>query len=140
AIDAVGGLSYSGAAGWTFDIALDARLVVDVADDVSFSVPLSDLAANRDGPVIPAQDIHDGSILGLNLPPFDLLGLMLKPPALRTLAPPTIKWYDGDLATVDVSGFEPEFDFAIWIEDFALAPIDGLSIYSARIIDGIVHA
>src|SRR5690606_21654100 len=120
--------------------ALDARLVVDVADDVSFSVPLADLGANRDGLVIPAQDIHDGSVLGLDLPTFDLLGLTLKPLALRTLAPTTIKWYDGDLATINVSGFEPEFDFAAWIADFALAPVDGLSIYSARIVDGIVHA
>lgn len=142
-VETVGGLAYSRAAGWMFDIELDAQVLVQLEGGREFAVPLLNVAVTQNGLILPAQEIHDGTIPGLNLPPFDLAGISLKPLALRSNAPVVVDWYSGQLDQVDVSGFSPSFDFALRVPSLSAAgllPSDGLTVYQASIVDGLISA
>ena len=141
-IESVSGLSYSDVGGWLFDIALDAQLAVNLPGDRRLVIPLRGLAATPAGLVIPAQDINDGTIPGLDLPPVAVAGISIKAFALRTANPATIDWYSGDLASVNTSAIQPSIDFSVRVPSLAqsgLMPPDGLSVYGASIVDGLIE-
>ena len=122
--------------GWDFTMKLDADFEFHIAGEEPFTLPMNGLQIGTQGFSIPAQEINDGTLGGLELPSFELAGFGFQPLALRTDEPVSFNWFEGELPDVT-----PFLDFELHLPDFAggeLTPPDGFTFSDVTISDGLL--
>ncbi|MDZ7757740.1 hypothetical protein [Rhodohalobacter sp.] len=134
------GLSYDPDAG--FDVSANLDMEIELLTDSGgpLVIPLknTELLGNE-GILIPAQNIHDGSMPMLDAPAFDFGIFRLKPLAFRT-EPFTLDIFD--LSAGDLISLVPELDLEVTFPSFSETAPElnqlALSIYDASFDSGIL--
>jgi len=141
-IDQISSLSlgYNSQNGFDFNAALDVEIGLLIVEGNAIEIPLKNVEISSDeGIVIPAQNIHDGSMPLMDAPAFDLGIFRLQPLAFRT-EPFTLNIFD--LNPGDLISLIPEMDFEVTFPAFSGASPElnqiALSIYDASFDNGII--
>jgi large repetitive protein len=102
-------LDYDRTEGFEFYAALDFSFGMQLDDD-TLLIPIQGVEIRNTGFAIPAQEINDGSIPSLQVPPVELLGFRLQPLAFRIY---NVVVDVFDFSPGDLSGLIPRMDFAL---------------------------
>ncbi|TVQ92675.1 MAG: hypothetical protein EA393_03255 [Bacteroidetes bacterium] len=102
-------LDYDRTDGFEFYAALDFAFGMHLEDDILL-IPIQGVEIRNTGFAIPAQEINDGSVPSLQVPPIELLGFRLQPLAFRIYSVVVDVF---DFSPGDLSGLIPRMDFAL---------------------------
>jgi hypothetical protein len=133
-------LNYRSQGGFDFNAGLDMQVDLLPAAGSAIEIPLKNVEIRSDeGIVIPAQNIHDGSMPLMDAPAFDLGIFRLEPLAFRT-EPFTLNIFD--LSAGDLVSLIPEIDFEVTFPSFSEMSPElnqiALSVYDATFENGIL--